>query len=97
MDIVCATLALVVLSPLMAMTALMIKAYDRGPVLYKQVRLTKDRKAYNILKFRSMRQDAEKDGVARLACDHDNRITPVGRIIRATRSDELPQLINILM
>ena len=97
MDIVCATLALVVLSPLMAMTALMIKAYDRGPVLYKQVRLTKDRKAYNILKFRSMRQDAEKDGVARLACDHDNRITPVGRIIRATRIDELPQLINILM
>lgn len=97
MDIVCSTLALVVLSPLMAVTALCIKAYDRGPVLYKQVRLTKDGKRYSILKFRSMVTYAEKDGVARLACNHDNRITPVGRVIRATRIDELPQLINILM
>ena len=96
MDIVCSTLALVVLSPFMLATAIVIKAYDRGPVLYKQVRLTKDGKRYAILKFRSMRVDAEKDGVARLASDHDDRITPVGRIIRAIRFDELPQLINIL-
>ena len=96
MDIVCSTLALVVLSPFMLATAIVIKAYDRGPVLYKQVRLTKDGKHYAILKFRSMRVDAEKDGVARLASDHDDRITPVGRIIRAIRFDELPQLINIL-
>lgn len=97
MDVVCSALALVVLSPLMAVTALCIKAYDRGPVLYKQVRLTKDGKRYSILKFRSMVTYAEKDGVARLARDHDNRITPVGRVIRATHIDELPQLINILM
>ena len=82
MDIVCSALALVVLSPFMLATAIVIKAYDHGPVLYKQVRLTKDGKHYAILKFRSMRVDAEKDGVARLASDHDDRITPVGRIIR---------------
>lgn len=96
MDIVCSALALVVLSPFMLATAIVIKAYDHGPVLYKQVRLTKDGKRYAILKFRSMRVDAEKDGVARLASDHDDRITPVGRLIRAIRFDELPQLINIL-
>ena len=96
MDIVCSALALVVLSPFMLATAIVIKAYDHGPVLYKQVRLTKDGKRYSILKFRSMRVDAEKDGVARLASDHDDRITPVGRLIRAIRFDELPQLINIL-
>lgn len=97
MDIVLSAFALVVLSPLMLATALIIKAYDRGPVLYKQVRLTKDGKLYHILKFRSMRVDAEKDGIARLASEHDARITPVGRVIRAIRFDELPQLINILM
>lgn len=96
LDIICSALALVVLSPFMLATALVIRAYDHGPVLYKQVRLTKDGKRYNILKFRSMRVDAEKDGVARLASDHDDRITPVGRIIRTIRFDELPQLINIL-
>lgn len=96
MDIVFSALGMVVLSPFMLITALVIKAYDHGPVLYKQVRLTKDAKRYNILKFRSMRVDAEKDGIARLASDHDDRITPVGRVIRAIRFDELPQLINIL-
>ena len=96
MDVVCSALALVVLSPFMLATAIVIKFYDHGPVLYKQVRLTKDSKRYAILKFRSMRVDAEKDGVARLASDHDDRITPVGRVIRAIRFDELPQLINIL-
>lgn len=97
MDIILSALALVVLSPLMLATSLIIKAYDRGPVLYKQVRLTKDGKLYRILKFRSMRVDAEKDGIARLASEHDDRITPVGRVIRTIRFDELPQLINILM
>ena len=65
-------------------------------MLYKQVRLTKDGKHFKILKFRSMRVDAEKDGVARLASENDNRITPVGKVIRACRVDELPQLFNIL-
>lgn len=66
-------------------------------MFYKQIRLTKDGKEFGILKFRSMRVDAEKDGVARLSSgEHDDRITPVGRVIRACRIDELPQLLNIL-
>ena len=96
-DIVVSALGLVVLSPFIGITALAIKLYDGGPVLYKQVRLTKDRKEFKILKFRSMRVDAEKDGVARLSTgDNDDRITPVGHVIRACRADELPQLWNIL-
>ena len=70
-------------------------SYDHGPVLYKQVRLTKDGRLFEILKLRSMIVDAEKGG-ARLAGAHDDRITPIGRIIRAIRFDELPQLFNIL-
>ena len=96
MDILLSLVAIIVASPFMALTALAIWGYDRGPVLYKQVRLTKDGKKFRILKFRSMRQDAEKDGVARLASEHDDRITPIGKIIRAVRFDELPQLFNIL-
>ena len=64
--------------------------------MYKQVRCTRDMKEFYILKFRSMRVDAEKDGVARLASKHDDRITPVGKFIRMVRIDELPQLFNIL-
>lgn len=96
LDILLAALALVVASPFMAVTAIAIKLYDHGPALYKQVRLTKDGREFEILKFRSMRVDAEKDGVARLAAEHDNRITPVGKVIRAIRFDELPQIFNIL-
>lgn len=97
LDIVISAVALVVLSPIFLVTAIAIKATDHGPVFYKQIRLTKDGKEFGILKFRSMRVDAEKDGVARLSSgDHDDRITPVGRVIRACRMDELPQLLNIL-
>lgn len=97
LDIVISAVALVVLSPIFLITAIAIKATDHGPVFYKQVRLTKDGKEFGILKFRSMRVDAEKDGVARLSSgDHDDRITPVGKVIRACRVDELPQLLNIL-
>lgn len=95
-DIVASLLGIIVFSPFMLITALAIKLGDGGPVLYKQVRLTKDGKHFKILKFRSMRVDAERDGVARLASENDNRITPVGKIIRACRLDELPQLFNIL-
>lgn len=95
-DIAVSALMLVVASPVMILVALAIKAEDRGPVFYKQQRLTKDAKVFKIIKFRSMRVDAEKDGVARLASDKDDRITKVGKFIRATRLDELPQLINIL-
>lgn len=96
LDIVASVLAIIVASPFMIATALAIKLQDGGPVLYKQVRLTKDRKEFKVLKFRSMRVDAEKDGVARLSTENDDRITPVGKIIRAIRFDELPQLFNIL-
>ena len=97
LDIVISAVALVVLSPIFLVTAIAIKVTDHGPVFYKQIRLTKDGKEFGILKFRSMRVDAEKDGVARLSSgEHDDRITPVGRVIRACRIDELPQLLNIL-
>ena len=94
-DVVCSLIALIILSPLLIITSLAIKLYDGGPVFYKQIRMTKGGKEFKIYKFRSMIPDAEK-GTARLAAENDDRITPVGRIIRATRVDELPQLINIL-
>ena len=95
-DIVCSLILMVMASPIMLITAIVIKLYDGGPVLYKQIRCTKNEREFYILKFRSMRVDAEKDGVARLAAKNDSRITPIGKFIRAVRIDELPQLINIL-
>lgn len=96
-DIVSSSIVLVVLSPLLLVVAIVIKCTDGGTVLYKQNRLTKDGKEFYILKFRSMRMDAEKDGVARLSSgENDPRITPVGRFIRKYRIDEFPQLINII-
>ena len=96
MDIVVSLAGLVILSPLRLITAISVKS-DGGPAFYKQVRLTKDGRQFEILKFRSMRVDAEKDGVARLSTgDKDDRITKVGHFIRACRLDELPQLWNIL-
>ena len=98
MDIVISAIAIVFFSPLMLVVAIAIKAYDHGPVIYSQVRLTKNAKYFKMYKFRSMRTDAEKDGVARLSTgDNDDRITPIGRIIRKCRIDELPQLFNILV
>ena len=95
-DLVCALLLTIISCPFMLLTAVAVKLYDGGPVLYKQTRCTVGGKQFQILKFRSMRVDAEKDGVARLSSKGDNRITPVGKFIRKVRLDELPQLINIL-
>ena len=95
-DVICSVILLVLASPFMLITAIAIKLYDGGPVLYRQIRCTRDAKEFYILKFRSMKVDAEKDGVARLAAKNDSRITPIGKFIRAVRIDELPQLINIL-
>ena len=96
-DIVASLLGLILLSPVFLITAIAIKATDKGPVIYKQERLTKNGKRFMIHKFRSMRVDAEKDGIARLSSgDNDDRITPVGRFIRKCRIDELPQLIDVL-
>ena len=95
-DVVLSLIAIVISSPFMIVTAILIKAYDGGKVFYRQTRLTKNAKEFEVIKFRSMIQDAEKDGVARLAKDGDDRITPIGKIIRMLRIDELPQLFNIL-
>lgn len=95
MDIVFSLAAIVISSPLLLLIALAIKLYDRGPVFYKQERLTRDRESFQIIKFRSMKVDSEESG-AQLAKKGDDRITPVGRIIRRTHLDELPQIFNIL-
>lgn len=96
LDILLVLPVIVIASPVMALAAVCIWLYDRGPVFYKQVRVTKHDKKFKIYKFRSMVVNAESDGLAKLAKENDDRITPVGRFIRATRIDELPQLFNIL-
>mgnify|MGYP000500003984 CR=1 FL=1 len=94
-DIVFSVLAIIISSWIMGIVALAIKLDDKGPVFYRQDRLTRDGKVFRIIKFRSMRVDAEKDG-ARLYKDHDDRVTRVGRFIRVTHLDEIPQLFNVL-
>ena len=97
-DIVFAATGLILASPVLLITAICIKYYDHGPVFYRQVRLTRNEKRFQIIKFRSMRVDAEKDGVARLSTgEDDDRITPIGKYVRKCRIDELPQLWNILV
>lgn len=96
-DIVVSAAMLLITWPIMLVIVIGIKAYDRGPALYKQTRLTKDGRIFEMLKFRSMKMDAEKDGVARLSTGKkDDRVTPIGKFIRSYRLDELPQLLNIL-
>ena len=97
MDIVISIIALIVLSPLMLATIIAIKIEDGGPAFYVQDRLTRDGQIFRLIKFRSMKVDAEKDGIARLSAgDHDERITRTGSIIRKFRIDEIPQFYNIL-
>lgn len=95
-DLIVTIPAILIASPFMLIIAAAIKLYDGGPVFYKQERLTINQKHFFVYKFRSMIVDAEKDGKARLASEKDDRITPVGRILRKIRMDELPQLFNIL-
>lgn len=94
MDVILSAIILVIFSPLFLILAIIIKAYDGGPVFYTQDRLTISGKMFRIIKFRSMRTDSEKNG-ARLAAKDDDRITPVGSFMRRTHIDELPQIINI--
>lgn len=95
-DVVCSLILIVLTSPIMLLTALIIKLSDKGPVFYKQVRVTINNREFKIIKFRSMKVNAEADGKARLASKDDARITPFGKFIRKVRIDELPQLFNIL-
>ena len=96
MDIILSAIVLLILSPVMLLIAAAIKLEDGGPVFFRQKRLTRNGREFDILKFRSMVVDAEKYAGAVLATDNDPRITRVGRIIRPFRLDELPQLLNIL-
>ncbi len=95
MDIVLVLTAILISSPIMIFASLAVKLYDRGPVFYKQKRLTKDGREFDVIKFRSMVVNAENHG-AQLAGRNDKRITPVGKVLRKIRVDELPQLFNIL-
>lgn len=96
LDLIIAVPMTIIALPVMLFTAAAIKLYDKGPVFYKQIRCTKYEREFEIYKFRSMIVNAEGDGVAKLAKENDERITPVGKFIRATRVDELPQLFNII-
>jgi sugar transferase (PEP-CTERM system associated) len=95
-DMVCALALIILTLPVMAACALLIKLDSRGPVLYRQQRVGLDGKPFDVVKFRSMTTDAEKDGKPRWAAQHDSRVTRVGREIRKLRIDELPQLFNVL-
>lgn len=95
MDILLSLFAIIISSPIMLVCAIAIKLDDGGPIFFRQNRITKDGQIFNILKFRSMIVDADKDG-AKKAVNNDDRITRVGKIIRACRVDELPQLFNVL-
>lgn len=97
MDIGLSFIGLLIALPFMLITSIAIKAYDGGPVFYKQKRLTTGGKRFYVYKFRSMIVNAEKQSGATLAKENDSRITPIGKIIRKVRIDELPQLINIFM
>lgn len=96
MDVIGSSLLLVITSPVMLITALMIFLESGGPVFYSQERVGLHGRVFKVLKFRSMRKDAEKDGTPRWASAADDRITRVGKIIRKMRIDELPQLLCVL-
>ena len=97
MDILVSAIMLIVTSPIFLISALAIKLYDGGPVFFRQNRGTIGGKVFRIHKFRSMIVDAEKDGLSHPAEQEDTRITPVGKVLRTCRMDELPQLIDVLM
>lgn len=95
-DLVVSSILLTLALPVMLITALCIILEDGMPVLYRQERIGQHGRVFTIFKFRSMRNDAEKDGTPRWAATHDDRITRVGRIIRKLRIDELPQIVNVI-
>jgi sugar transferase (PEP-CTERM system associated) len=95
-DLAVSALLLILAAPVMALAAILIKLDSPGPVIYRQERVGLRGRTFWCLKFRSMRTDAEKDGVARWATKNDSRVTRVGAFMRKTRIDELPQLISVL-
>ncbi|WP_455714075.1 sugar transferase [Anaerosporobacter sp.] len=97
LDIIIAALAIVVLSWLFIILAIIIKCTSKGPIFFKQKRVGKDKSYFNILKFRTMRTDTPKDVPTHLLTDPEKYITPIGRFLRKTSLDELPQLFNIFI
>ncbi len=95
LDIVLSLTGLLVLSPFFILTALLVKIYDFGPVIFVQDRIGRGRQTFRMFKFRTMVVDAEKIG-AQITVSGDSRITPLGKLLRATKADELPQLWNVL-
>jgi len=95
-DIGVSSILLITAAPIMILTALLIYREDKGPIFYRQERVGQNGSPFALLKFRSMRLDAEGDGIPKWAQKNDDRITRVGRIIRKTRVDELPQVFNVL-
>lgn len=96
-DFVVSLVMLIILSPVMIITAIAIKSDSPGPIFYLQERVTLNQRVFKMIKFRSMTASAEKDSGPVLAKSNDQRITQVGKFIRATRIDEIPQLINVLL
>ena len=96
LDVFFSCIIIGVLSPLMIVVAIIIKATDGGSVFYKQTRITMHGRRFQILKFRSMKPDAEKKGAQLSSGHNDDRVTPIGRFIRRFRIDELPQFLNVI-
>ena len=96
-DLVAASTLLLIAWPFMLIVAALIRLESAGPILYRQTRVGRDGFSFEMYQFRSMRVDAESDGVARWAGSQDDRTTRVGRFIRSTRLDELPQLVNVML
>lgn len=96
-DIIVSLIGIVISSPIMLICYILIRLYDHGPAIYSQERVTRNNKKFKLYKFRTMVVDAEKLTGPVLATDKDDRITPIGAILRSTRLDELPQLFNVLI
>lgn len=96
LDFIFSLLGIIILSPILLITAIAIKLESKGPIIFKQKRIGKDGEVFNIYKFRSMVVGAEKIGTGVYSKKGDTRVTKVGRFIRMTSIDELPQLVNIL-
>lgn len=96
LDLACGIIGLTLALPIMAVVAMAVKLGSKGPILYRQTRVGRMSKPFEVLKFRSMRTDSEKDNGAQWAVENDPRMTKVGRFIRKYRLDELPQFINVI-
>ena len=95
-DVSASVFALIMLSPLCLIVSILIKATSRGPIFFTQTRVGKDKKLFEMIKFRTMRTDAEKETGPVWAQANDNRVTPIGKFLRKAHIDEIPQFINVL-